>query len=51
MSTKKCSMCGKTFMCGGLLLCWCAFVPLSGPRRKDLSYEVQGCVCPNCLKN
>ena len=47
---KRCSKCGETFGCGGLLGCWCRDVKLDEATLKQLRDGYADCLCPTCLK-
>ena len=47
---KRCSKCGETFGCGGLLGCWCRDVELDAAARALLKERYDDCLCPSCLK-
>ncbi len=47
---KRCSKCGETFGCGGLLGCWCREVKLDEATLANLSQAYADCLCPKCLK-
>lgn len=47
---KRCSKCGETFGCGGLLGCWCRDVTLDEATLARLKAEYADCLCPSCLK-
>jgi len=47
---KRCSKCGATFGCGGLLGCWCRDVKLDQAALVALRQAYSDCLCPDCLK-
>jgi len=47
---KRCSKCGETFGCGGLVGCWCRDVKLDEATLAALKAQHDDCLCPNCLK-
>jgi hypothetical protein len=46
---KRCSKCGLTFECGGLLGCWCRDVKLDRAALAALKERYDDCLCPDCL--
>ena len=47
---KKCSKCGDTFRCSGILGCWCGDVKLDPATLAMLKERYDNCLCPACLK-
>ena len=47
---KRCSKCGLSFDCGGLLGCWCRDVKLDAAKLAVLRQQYSDCLCRACLE-
>ncbi len=47
---KRCSKCGVSFDCGGLLGCWCRDIKLDATTLATMKERYDDCLCPDCLK-
>ena len=47
---KRCSKCGLSFDCGGLLGCWCRDVRLDQAALAALRQQYGDCLCRACLE-
>jgi cysteine-rich CWC protein len=47
---KRCSKCGLSFDCGGLLGCWCREVTLDATKLAALRQQYADCLCRACLE-
>jgi hypothetical protein len=47
---KRCSKCGLSFDCGGLLGCWCREVKLDAAKLAALRQQYADCLCRACLE-